>query len=188
MYIYLIIITIYFPAAGGSSPVISVEFGITFSASCSTLASQINITKLTDMAVAAISSAAALPSSYIAITGVKNTCGQQSRRRSLFQLSLSSPSHQNSVGAGDGTAIVKMTVTWPANVVTFTGMTSNRADLIVANGTSPEVMSLIFTPTFMAAYEIRSIPYSTVMTQSSASQNPNSVYSILGLGGEHIPI
>ena len=169
----------------GLSPMVAVVFvevGVTFSASCTTLASQINITMLTHMAVAAMSTAGLIPANYMTIKGiVSNTCGQRlsrRRRRSLFQHSTSAFSQQN-VGDGDGTATVNIAVTWPADVVASTGLTSTQADLVIANCTSPTVMSSLFTPAFMAAYEIKSIPYLTTEVQSPTRHG--SIFSKKGV-------
>ena len=167
-------------AAAGSAPV-SVDFGVVFSASCSTLASQNNITMLTNTATIAMASAAGIPASYLAIVGaVNNTCeqSQSRRRRSLFQLlslaGLSSSSSSRNNPVSDGSVSLKMTVTWPADVVALTGLTPAQASLIVANCTAPQVMSSVFTPTFLAAYELRSIPLAS--TQSTVTSQRNSTY------------
>ena len=172
---------------------------IVIPASCATLSSASNVTMFTNMLVVAMVSASGLPVSYITVVGVvNNTCVQQSRRRrSLLlqrqQLSYdgsgsSSQSTPTTVAAvsGDGSATVKMTVTWPLAGLVAPGTADDRttssvlpqAELIVANYTSHAALSSFFTPSFMAAYEIRATPYALsiypMMTSPSNTARYNS--------------
>ena len=154
------------------------------------------------MTVAMVSSASGrIPAAYIAVikAGVdydSNTCVEKpqqqpssgSRRRSLFQTStplsygvssLTSSQKQqqestgvDSIGESDGTATVEIAVTWPADVVASTGLTSAQAALMVANCTSPRALSTIFTLSFMAAYSIRFTPFATVKVLSETDPSP----------------
>lgn len=146
---------------------ISVEVGIVFSARCSTLESPSNITMLSNMALASMAYNAGIPISYISATGVNNSCAvQRSRQRSLFQITSKSPSQGL---ASKGSAILKFVITWPIDVVNFIGLTTTQAFLIVANCTSSQVMSSIFTPDFMAAFGIISV--TPLYTSSGEEQN-----------------
>ena len=152
----------------------------------------------TNIAVTAMSSAAGIPSSYITVTGVDNSCVNKlqppRRRRSLFQSLISGSAYSTSTqqpqqqsapnnssssssssgnnppaGAanGDGVAVVKAAVTWPADVVTYLGLTASKAELILSNCTTLRVLSTLFTPAFMEAYGINSVPYATVISESN---------------------
>ena len=181
-------------------PDFSVAIDIVIPASCATLSSASNVTLFTNMLVAAMLSASGLPASYITVAGVvNNTCARQSRRRrSLLlqkqQLSYdgsgsSSQSTPTTVAAvsGDGSATVKMTVTWPPAGLVAPGTAAEKrttssvlpqAELIVANCTSHAALSSFFTPSFMAAFEIRATPYALsihpTMASSSATVRYNS--------------
>lgn len=162
---------------------ISVEFDMIVSASCATLSSASLVTIITSMIVEAMRSSSGLPAGYITVMGpsssVDNTCasGRKFRLRSLFRLLQQLPPTLNV--KGDGTATIKITITWPAEVVTFTGLTSAQADLIVANCTSHQALSSFFTPSVMAAYEMRSTPDADIV-QSSVRSNLSSNSVIRG--------
>lgn len=129
----------------------------------------------------AMASSSDIPASYITIMGVDNTCGQNFRLRSLLRF-LSSPTLNV---LRDGTATVKIAVTWPADVVASTGMTPTLANLIVANCTSHEALSSYFTPSIMAAFEITSTPYADIV-QSNVQGKPISAF-ISEIGEVHVP-
>ena len=151
-----------------SSPVI-VDIDIVFSSSCDTLSSQSNISMLTNLVLAAMASSSGIPTSYITITSVNNSCGAPSRLRSLFQLSLGATKINTY-----GNATVKTIFTWPADVASSTGLTQAHAYQIVANCTSLRFMSSIFTPVFMDAYNIRSIPFAAILSTTD-EQRPSTV-------------
>ena len=133
-------------------------------AKCATLSSTSDITMIKTMITAAMTNAArgtAVPSSYINIAVMFNSCagGQPSspRRRSLSQETVSSTAVTSSQISDetDGTATLKITVTWPAEVVTSSGLNAAQAALAVADCTSQQSLSsAMFTPPFMTAYGI----------------------------------
>ena len=158
---------------------------IVIPASCATLSSAPNVTMLSNMLMVAMVSASGLPASYVTVAGVvNNTCVRQTRRRRslLQQLSYAPPPSQ-----ADGTATVKINVTWPFGItVTPTaGSTSPaQADLIIANCTSHQALSSFFTPSFMAAYEIRSTPYAlTAAAKDDASPSSALRYNSAASNG-----
>ena len=157
---------------------------IVIPASCATLSSAPNVTMFTNMLAAAMVSASGLPASYISVTGVvTNTCARQTRRqRSLLQqLSYGPPPSR-----ADGIATVKINVTWPFGTVASTASATSptQADLIVANCTSHQALSYFFTPSFMAAYEIRSTPYAlTAAAKDDASPSSALRYNSAASNG-----